>query len=59
MYKVLCWMVDDGFIKVKCYTNQKIPSSNVRVKVTFTLERTMKAQRESRGVALHLNLSAR
>jgi len=34
-------MVDDGFIKVKYYTNQKISSTNVGVKVTFTLEQAI------------------
>jgi hypothetical protein len=38
-------MVDDGFIKVKYYTNQKIPSTKVKVTVTFILKQAMKAQR--------------
>jgi hypothetical protein len=51
-------MVDDCSIKVRYYTNQKIPSTRVKVKVTFTLEQAVKAQTGSRGIVLHLNVSA-
>ena len=50
-------MVDDCSMKVRYYTNQKIPST--KVKVTLTLEQAMKAQRGNIGIALHLNLSVR
>jgi hypothetical protein len=43
MYIVLCWMVNDCFIKVMFYVNQKIPSTVVKLKVTFILEQAMKA----------------
>jgi len=52
-------MVDGCFIKVKYYTNQKIPSTKVKIKVTFNLEQAMKAQRGSSSIVLQLNLGAR